>query len=320
MTTSPPRVSIGMPVYNGERYIEETLNSLLAQTFTGFELVICDNASTDRTQQICEAYAARDTRVRYYRNAENLGGSKNYTRVFELSAAPYFKWAAHDDLCGLTFLERCVAVLDAHPNVALCYPQSAFIDQHSTVVAPHDDACNLRSQRPSERVHQFLAEASTYCFPAYGLIRREALRKTRLMGPFVCSDQVLLVELALRGEFYEVPERLFLFREHPDRSIRQLKSFWEYVKWHDPKRGCRVQLPRWKLVYEFLRAIAGAKIERREARRCYISVLKWCRWHSSSLLNDLQIAAGQIATLIFRMQPMADKNALPPVTRAADSC
>src|ERR1700753_3521498 len=113
----PPRVSLGMPVYNGEKYLEAALDSLLAQTFTSFELIVCDNASTDGTQAICERYAARDSRIRYERNERNMGASWNFNPVYSLARAPYFKQAAHDDLCEPEFLERCVAVLDRDPDV-----------------------------------------------------------------------------------------------------------------------------------------------------------------------------------------------------------
>ena len=112
MLNNKPRVSIGMPVFNGENYLAEALDSLLTQTFSDFELIISDNASTDKTEEICRAYAVRDQRIRYFRNQENLGASRNYNRVFELSSGEYFKWAAHDDLCAPEFLGRCVDVLD----------------------------------------------------------------------------------------------------------------------------------------------------------------------------------------------------------------
>jgi glycosyltransferase involved in cell wall biosynthesis len=119
-----PRVSIGLPVYNGENYLAETLDSILAQTFTDFEVIISDNASTDRTETICRQYAAQDRRIRYLRNTSNLGAAKNYNRVFELSQGEYFKWNGHDDPLAPVFLERCVAVLDRHPGVVLCFARN----------------------------------------------------------------------------------------------------------------------------------------------------------------------------------------------------
>src|SRR5690606_4946715 len=109
--------SIGLPVYNAQAYLAHALDSLLGQTYRDFELVISDNASTDRTEAICRDYAARDARVRYVRQAENQGANWNFNEVFRLARGELFKWAASDDLCEPTLMEKCVAVLDARPDV-----------------------------------------------------------------------------------------------------------------------------------------------------------------------------------------------------------
>ena len=114
-----PRVTVGVPVFNGELFVAETLNSLLKQTFSDLEIVISDNASTDRTQEICRAYAARDWRVRYYRNDVNRGAAWNHNRVFELARGEFFKWSAADDLCAPEFLTLCVAALDRDPAAVM---------------------------------------------------------------------------------------------------------------------------------------------------------------------------------------------------------
>lgn len=111
MTDDKPLVSIGMPVYNGERYIRQALDSLLAQDYANFELIISDNVSTDGTQGICLEYAARDERIRYYRNETNLGALRNFNRVFELSSGKYFMWAAHDDVWNPAYVQEVLALL-----------------------------------------------------------------------------------------------------------------------------------------------------------------------------------------------------------------
>src|SRR5262252_3377793 len=116
-----PTVSVGLPVYNGERYLEESIDSILAQTYTDFELIISDNASTDRTECICRRYAAADARVRYYRNERNIGGYPNHSRVFSLARGRYFRFAAHDDVCDRQLLARCVEALELHPEAVLSY-------------------------------------------------------------------------------------------------------------------------------------------------------------------------------------------------------
>src|SRR6185369_4346332 len=107
-----PSVSIGLPVYNGVNYLRQALDSLLAQTFGDWELILSDNGSTDATESICREFAARDGRIRYLREPVNRGATWNFNRVFELSRAPLFRWAAHDDVCSPELLERCVAALE----------------------------------------------------------------------------------------------------------------------------------------------------------------------------------------------------------------
>ena len=160
MLSNKPCVSIGLPVYNGEKFLKETLDSILAQTFEDFELIISDNASTDRTEEICKEYAAKDRRIRYYRNKENLGAGWNNNRVFELCTGEYFKWNAHDDVCAPEFLERCIKVLVQDPTVVLCYPKVTVIDEQGKFVrnwdglnclVPPQPMMKLDSPQPHER-------------------------------------------------------------------------------------------------------------------------------------------------------------------------
>ena len=132
-----PFVSIGLPVFNGEKYLESALDSLLSQDYPNFELIISDNASTDRTAQICARYAERDTRIRYYRNASNLGAEENFNHVFRLSRGDYFMWAAHDDLWHTTYVTRCLEGLMEDRNIVLCASTVQFIDEFGLAVPEH---------------------------------------------------------------------------------------------------------------------------------------------------------------------------------------
>src|SRR3989442_255266 len=143
-----PRVSVGMPVYNGERYLAEAVDSLLAQTYEDFELIICDNASTDRTGEIARSYAARDTRVRYARNEKNLGAGGNFRRAVALASGEYFRWAASDDVCAPQSLARCVEVLDQEPAAVLAYPSTRFIDEHGRVTGRSEEHTSELQSRP----------------------------------------------------------------------------------------------------------------------------------------------------------------------------
>ena len=122
-----PKLSIGIPVYNGENYLEKAIQSFLTQTFQDFEIIITDNCSTDRTQEICQKYVTLDPRVHYFRNETNLGCTGNFNRVFQYAKGKYFKWAPHDDLYEPTFLEKCVEPLERAPGVVLCYTRTTVI-------------------------------------------------------------------------------------------------------------------------------------------------------------------------------------------------
>jgi glycosyltransferase involved in cell wall biosynthesis len=291
-----PRVSIGMPVYNGERFLREALDSVLAQTFEDFELIISDNASTDRTQEICQAYAAQDRRIRYYRNEENLGAAWNYNRVFELSTGEYFKWAAHDDLCAPEHLERCVEVLDRYPAVVLCYPKTTIIDEHGQQVENDSDGLNLRSPKPHERYAHFhnRFRFGAKCNAILGLIRTSTLGMTPLIGSYVSSDRILLGELALRGEFYEIPEHLFFRRDHPQTSVRANPRSKERVTWFDPSRRGKLQLPGWRWFFEYLSSIRRVQISWYEKTHCYAQLGRWALWNWEKLSNDLIVAAKHV--------------------------
>ena len=299
MSDDKPRVSIGLPVFNGENYLEEALDVILAQTYSDFELIISDNASTDRTEEICRAYAAKDERVRYFRNETNLGAAKNFNRVFKLSSGEYFKWATHDDLCAPGYLERCVEILDREPDVVLCYPKTSIIDEHGEFVRNHFDGFNLRSPKPHERFRDFL-HAPGLCNPVVGLIRTSILKRTPLIGSYPDSDRVLLGELALLGPFYEVPERLFFRREHPQRSARANPGLDERAAWFDPARRGQIQLPRWRWFFEYLLSVKRVRLSWYEKLYCYVQVGTWVRWHWRKMTSDLVGAAKQILKCYLR--------------------
>src|SRR6266567_2589360 len=132
---SAPLLSIGLFVFNGERFLGETLDSILNQTFTDFELIISDNASTDRTAEISQAYARRDSRIRYYRGEKNMGPGWNVRRVYELATGKYFKWAAADDLMEPDLLRRCVEVLESDPECVVAYARTMQVDENGTFIA-----------------------------------------------------------------------------------------------------------------------------------------------------------------------------------------
>jgi glycosyltransferase involved in cell wall biosynthesis len=259
MDILPPCVSIGLPVYNGERFLEEAISSILAQTYTDFELIISDNASIDRTQEICEAYATKDRRIRYYRNVHNLGAAWNYNRTFELCQSKYFKWAAHDDLCAQEMLRLCVDVLDQNSEVVICYFKSKIIDEHGNIVQDYPNGPNMLSERPNERFVQYVNSVTGKWHPIFGLIRSNILKKTRLIGNYIGSDTCLLAELSLYGKFFQIPECLFFRRIHPGNMYMK-RNMPEWLEFFDPKLAGKMAMPRWRMFFENLVSIKNAPI------------------------------------------------------------
>jgi glycosyltransferase involved in cell wall biosynthesis len=224
--SAAPTLSIGMPVYNGAKWIQEAIEYLLNQSFTDFELIVSDNASTDETADICRRFAERDSRVRYHRHNSNIGVFRNYDYVFQLSTAPYFKWASCNDICLDGFLEKCLAVLRDRPDVVLAYPKAILIFAPSgeePYAEEYDDNLNLEQERPSDRFRDYLNREKINNV-MNGVIRASALRETALNRLLPGSDISMIAELALRGKFVEIPDRLFVRRLTPDTTILLMES------------------------------------------------------------------------------------------------
>lgn len=281
-----PLVSIGLPVYNGAMYLRQAIDSILAQTFVDFELVICDNASTDETEEICLDYARRDPRVRYHRNETNIGGSRNHNRVFELSRGEYFAWAGHDDVRAPTFLERTVRVLDADPAIVLCFSTTCWIDASGRVIAIRPFGPRADSSDPVERFRE-LIRMDHNLDPCYGLIRSDVLRQTRLEGQYADSDRVLLAELALHGRFFQIREELLFRRDHPLRSTKLYPSRHERTAWFEPGGADKLVFPHPRQFWEYLRAIHRSPLGWRERGRCYLAMFDWFRQNRRRITSDL---------------------------------
>jgi glycosyltransferase involved in cell wall biosynthesis len=219
-----PRVSVGLPVYNGERFLRDAIDSILSQDMEEIEVVVCDNASTDGTRDICLDYAARDPRIRYHRNDVNIGGPANYRRAFRLAGGVYFKWAAHDDCFAPSFLRRCAEVLDADPAAVLCYSLTARIDERGQV-SPPVEPLEIDAPDPYRRFRRLMGSLGLP-YPMYGLARSSALGRTGLIRSFEGSDRLMLAELSLLGSFHQIPELLFYYRSYDiSYAMRTRRSY-----------------------------------------------------------------------------------------------
>jgi glycosyltransferase involved in cell wall biosynthesis len=284
-----PRVSVGVPVYNGEGYLRRALESLLAQDFDDFELIISDNGSTDGTEAICREFAARDARVRYLREPENRGASWNFSRLPQVARGEFFRWHCHDDECEPTHLRTCVEALDrSAPSVVLAYTGTGLIDEHGTVTRRQSEGLDTRGLSPSARYAR-LARNIAYVNALYGLMRREPLLQTRLLGSYANADYTLFAELSLLGEFWELPGYLFLRRIHSGMSRQANTSQRAVASWFDTsQRGRKLHFPELHLLRDQLTAIRKAPIKKSEKLRAlWVIPRYWMRRRWRRIAKEL---------------------------------
>lgn len=272
--SSLPRLSIGLPVYNGERFVAEALESLLGQTYKDFELIISDNASTDGTAGICLRYAEQDSRIRYVRQPRNIGLIPNHDFVLEEARGELFKCAAYDDLYGRELLERCVEALDADPAAVLAHSWSVMIDESRTVLGTFGNEVALDSLRAPDRFRSVLFDG---CHDyEYGVTRTQSLRRMMKRGSYHHADRMFNAELALYGRFQLVPDWLYFRREHsghPPQTVRDRCAIF------DPRRADRWRHPVLRLYGEYLlayvRAIKKAPLSTTDKLECYGHFAHW---------------------------------------------
>ena len=239
MTRPVPKVAICVPIFNGENFLRQALETIAEQTFKDFEVFLCDNASTDGTAAICREFVERDPRFRYFPSDVNRGASWNYNRGIEMCQSPYLIWAAHDDRWRPQLLEKCVEAMEREPEIGLCYPRSVFIDEQNKELWHFDARLHLRDPDPVKRFTAFVRRYAEpdFCNPAFGLFRMSVLRHVPAVAPYPGSDMVMLSEMALNSQVHEVPDVLFERRDHPKRSIRASATSKDVADWFLPGSG-----------------------------------------------------------------------------------
>jgi len=291
MSGGVPKVSIGLPVFNGANYLAVTFDRILSQTFTDFEVVICDNDSTDDTARICADYCRQDSRIRYFKNDSNIGAAPNFNKTFELSRGEYFAWAAHDDMYDLRFLEKCVQVLDENPDVVLSHSALAFVDDDDNPIIFRDGADAIAGGRPvrdiygnsvmkpdmphiaeslhaEERFHDVLHKVH-WCLQVFGLARSAVLRSTGLQRSYYGADKVFLAEMSLAGRFHQIEEVLFTKRIH--RSMSFYQTTQAKRKWIDPNNSFR--LPQLQMIKDYSIAISQRPLSFGQRAKCCLAIM-----------------------------------------------
>jgi glycosyltransferase involved in cell wall biosynthesis len=288
-----PLVSVGVPVFNGEAFLEDAIRSALGQTLDDLELILCDNASSDRTAEICRDYAARDPRVRYFRNPRNLGAAANYNLVFSHARGRYFKWLAHDDHMLPSFLAKTYRVLEERSDAVLCNTVVLYIDGTGAQLGLYDQKLSGADTLSVPARFAWMVLRSHTCVDFFGLIRRESLRDSLLHGSFHGADRALLAQLALRGRMVQLPAPLLVIREHPNRYTRAQRRSTDRAAWHDSARGGQVSFPTWRLYGEYLNMVRREALTPEERSRCYGVLARWWayNWNAARAVVDVLAVA-----------------------------
>jgi len=262
-----PRITIALPVFNGEEFVALAIESLLEQTYRNWRLYIYDNCSTDGTREICRKFVARDCRIRYFRRPRNVGLARNFSLAFGEPETEYFKWMAHDDLSSPEALERSLAALDDNPGAVLAYPTAVAIDADGKILPDYDLGAepDLSSHSAAERFRRYSAlhrpSVARYIF---GLMRTDAVRRTRLMRGHMWADATLLSEMVLQGTFVPVPGATNYLRVFPGHASAlmgngQLRA-WQRVL--DPRMAGSIGtfVSRYRRYEEYFVSVARAEL------------------------------------------------------------
>lgn len=279
-------VTVGLPVYNSERFLKQSLDSLLAQTYPHFVLVISDNASTDSTAQICQQYAAADSRIQYFRNETNIGNPRNFNRVAGLAGTRYLKWSTADDYWGPSFLESALEVMERDPTIALCYPQAVIVDANGGNPQNYDDVLHLVQDDPADRFIALL-ESIRLAHQHLGLIRMSDLNRTHLLGAYVASDVNLLAELTLYGKFFELPKRLFFRRFHKDSGSWKRGNAEHEARRYHASGATNVGFNKWHRHIDFFSAVQSSPLPLSSRAGLYRYLLRRMMWDRRDLRAEL---------------------------------
>jgi hypothetical protein len=287
LSRTSPLVSIGVPVYNGERFLARTLDSLQSQTFTDFELIISDNASTDATEEIARSYAARDSRIRYVRNDTNIGAARNFNRVVGLATAPFFKLANADDLAAPELLEACVAELQQNPAAVLVFGHTILIDEDDRHLGIYPDDLHLYQASPSRRLMHFVEHVGQVN-ALQGVCRRSVLAAVGFSDTWVGADMVLLAKLALAGHFIWLDQPL-LFRRMHRAAFSSLPTADHRQAFEDPTVAATT-LNRWRILYGYGGAVRTAALPPAEKAAAFGVLVRWTIRNRVNLLGEVRAA------------------------------
>jgi glycosyltransferase involved in cell wall biosynthesis len=298
-----PLLSVGLPVWNGLPYLEKTLRSILDGEFQDYEIIACDNASTDGTAELLTEYAARDARIRYVRNETNIGAARNYNRTLELARGRYFRWMASDDLHSPGAIARCVEALEQDPGAVLAFPETRVIDGEGRVTHDYDDGDGWSAASPVDR---FVCSLENFGLSTrmFGVIRADVLRRATLQGDYPASDLVMQSDLAIRGRFVRVHGEYFYRRVHQG-STQNLDAV-QLAQFYVPDRTTAFPARQLRVLLELFRVVVSAPVSVRDKLRMLSVLARRAFWHRRLLARELG------ALLTLRSEPRRAHRGRPP--------
>ena len=279
--TPNPLVTIGLPVFNGARFLPHSLKSLLSQSVSDFELIISDNASTDGSDAICREWAARDNRIRFIRQSRNIGAAHNWNFVAREARGKYLKWSSVNDYSPPYMLEKCLAVMEVDPTVALCHGRTCLVDEDTGEESLYDRDVSIMESLPHERFDN-LCRSMVLNNAQTGLIRCEMLSHTLYDRSYPGGDIVLMAELALQGKYVLLPEVL-LYRRMGKNTFSSMLSDSEKHTFLDPTSRRRLRLGFLRLHSDYFYSVLRARIPLLEKLRTLLIVQRYMRWGCQNL-------------------------------------
>lgn len=307
-----PLVTIGLPVRNGARYVGEAIESVLAQDFPDWELVICDNASDDGTEAICRSYQRRDRRTSYHRSVVDLGSVPNHARALRRARGSYFKWLAHDDVLRSDFIRCSLAALEREPTAVLAYSAVDVIGELGQALY-RDPARLPRTGPDCPRTAGFADTVLTEhnCYAFFGLMPTEVARGLKLAA-YDGADRAMIAELSLMGSFAYVDEPLWKNRDHPDRYIRKVRpNPHTSLAWWDTAAPPSTH-HYWRLWRAYHAMVSRHVPPGRDRWSCRVTLLRWLAvdWQWLHLAVD---AVGAFAPTIYATARRWKRRIDPPV-------
>ncbi len=299
---STPLVSIGLPVYNGERFLAEALDSLLGQTLGDLELIVSDNASTDRTAELCLDCAARDARIRYIRQDANLGPQRNWNLVAEQARGRYFKWATANDFCDPQMLQKCIDPMSADASIVLCHGRTCMVDEQTGERRLYQRDISALHREPSERLKSVL-RANALNNALNGVIRLDVLRRTPLIRPYLGGDLVLTAELALYGRVVLLPDVLFFRRMGPQMSSILLTGSELRRFYYPPACGAKPGMEHWRRHMDYLQTILRTPLSPTERRRAFVVAARHIGLYRRLVLDLLPARIQEAAIKFWHARP-----------------